>query len=122
MLPNVKIGSHGKSHIDLTKCDEKILEKELVYSKKYLEDLLGKTVDSISFPYGASNIKVKTAAEAAGYSKGLCSRFDINHPSRDPLMLNRCVILKNDSIKVLNQKIMGGWDWYKLRHRDPLLS
>ncbi len=50
-----KIGSHTKSHKDLTQVKEKELTKELTESKKFLENILGMDVDHFSFPYGKHN-------------------------------------------------------------------
>ncbi len=50
-----KIGSHTKSHKDLTQANEKELIKELKDSKEYLENNFGMEVDLFSFPYGKHN-------------------------------------------------------------------
>lgn len=120
MLPGVTIGAHGNTHCDLTRCDEASLNAELKDSKAYLEDVLGKTITSMAYPYGAANRRVRAAAEACGYTIAASSYFDINRPGRDPLMLSRGVVLNGDSRKVLDQKIKGDWDWYRLRMTDPL--
>lgn len=118
--PGVIIGAHSCSHCHLTRCSDNQLQAELQDSKHFLEDLIGRSVTSLAYPYGSSDRRVMEAALSAGYELGACSRFDINHSSRDPLMLNRCVILNNDKKKILKQKIMGDWDWYRWRSADPL--
>ena len=105
----------------MTRCDDAGLYAELKDSKAYLEDVLGKTITSMAYPYGAANQRVRAAAEACGYTLATSSYFDINRPGRDPLMLNRAVVLNGDSRKVLDQKIQGNWDWYRWRMTDPLL-
>lgn len=122
LLPGVSIGAHGDTHCDLTRCDERKLHAELKGSKAYLEDVLGSPVTSMAYPYGAANRRVRDAAQASGYTLAACSYFDINRPERDPLMLNRAVVLNGDSPRVLDQKIQGNWDWYRLRMTDPLLQ
>jgi peptidoglycan/xylan/chitin deacetylase (PgdA/CDA1 family)/glycosyltransferase involved in cell wall biosynthesis len=69
----IEFGSHTWSHIDLTKASPDILIKELIESKKYLENILEIKVLSICYPYGALNINVKRAAEEAGYEFGVAS-------------------------------------------------
>ena len=120
LLPGVSIGAHGNMHYDLTRCDDAVLYAELKDSKAYLEDVLGKTITSMAYPYGAANQRVRAAVEACGYTLATSSYFDINRSGRDPLMLNRAVVLNGDSRKVLDQKIKGDWDWYRLRMTDPL--
>ncbi len=54
----IEIGSHTVNHPALSKLDEKEIEKELRDSKKYLEDLLNKKVNTLAYPYGSFNQNV----------------------------------------------------------------
>lgn len=114
----VTIGSHGVTHSLLTKCDADQLRNELVGSRERLEEIIGVPVRSISYPHGDVDERVRTAAIAAGYSSGMCSRFDINRPGRDPMLLCRCEIVADDDLKIFRQKVHGAWDWYRWRHAD----
>ena len=49
------IGSHTKSHANLTKLKISLLKKELSDSKLILEKIINKKVDILSFPYGQKN-------------------------------------------------------------------
>jgi len=119
-FPGASIGSHGMEHVRLTDCAPHELESELVDSKHYLEDLLGKPVDSLTYPFGAVDGRVREAAARAGYRTALSTRFDINRPGRDPLTLCRCDISRDDTTRVLRQKLHGDWDWFRWRSRDPM--
>jgi peptidoglycan/xylan/chitin deacetylase (PgdA/CDA1 family) len=119
-FPGATIGAHGRSHRSLLECNDADLMEELTSSKSYLEDITGRPVSTLAYPYGATNRRVRDAAERAGYTLGLSSRFDINRPGRDRLMLNRCNVLRGDSPRILRQKLRGDWDWYRWRSRDPL--
>lgn len=119
-LPGVTIGAHSRSHCNLTQCSNESLRAELEDSKHYLEDLIGMSVTCLAYPYGATNMRVRNAAQCTGYKIGTCSRFDINRTDRDALMLNRLTVLHNDSPRVLHQKLRGDWDWYRWRNVDPL--
>lgn len=119
-VPGASIGAHGCTHRPLTECKPSELLAELGDSKNYLEDLLGQPVTSLAYPHGAADGRVRDAAAQVGYQIGACSHFDINHPGRDPLMLNRCNILRDDTARVLRQKLRGDWDWYRWRSNDPL--
>lgn len=121
-LPGVTIGAHGKSHCPLTSCNDSALKTELSSSKYYLEDLLGCSVTAIAYPFGAANIRVRDAVRQLGYNLGVCTRFNINTPGRDPLMLCRYNIECDDTPRVLRQKLHGDWDWYRWRSPDPLLQ
>lgn len=117
-LKGVTIGAHGATHMRLTNLDACSLREELVTSKNYLEQITGRPISSLSYPHGAVNRRVRDAAEDAGYTLGACSRFDINSPTRDRLVLCRTDILGIDSVAVFKQKLRGDWDWYRWRTAD----
>ncbi|MDA8094309.1 MAG: polysaccharide deacetylase family protein [Betaproteobacteria bacterium] len=121
-LPGVTLGAHGATHVPLTQCGDEALRHELVASRGYLEDLLGKPVTVMSYPHGAVNRRVRDAVASSGYTLAACSRFDINAPGRDPLLLCRTDILGIDSVRVFRQKLHGDWDWYRRKNHDPELG
>ncbi len=49
------IGSHSKSHRDLSKVGKDLLNVELIESKKVLEKIIGEEVNHFSCPYGIHN-------------------------------------------------------------------
>jgi peptidoglycan/xylan/chitin deacetylase (PgdA/CDA1 family) len=118
-VPGATIGAHSVSHPRLTACDDRRLREELVGSKAYLEDLIGAEVDSVSYPHGAVDRRVRDAAEAAGYRIGASSRFDINRAGRDPLLLCRTDIWAEDDRPTFEEKLRGDWDWNRWRSADP---
>ncbi|MBD3321107.1 MAG: polysaccharide deacetylase family protein, partial [Chitinivibrionales bacterium] len=63
-----EIGSHSLTHPDLTMLENKDLKKELEESKKTIEDIIGKEVVSISFPYGKWNNRIWRTARECGYT------------------------------------------------------
>ena len=65
----VEIGSHTKSHPDLTTLDEETLNKELADSKTKLEQELGESVKIFSYPFGAGarDFEINNAVRKAGY-------------------------------------------------------
>ena len=63
-----EIGSHTLSHPDLVLLSEKEIVHELSESKKILEDIIGKNVTSLSFPFGSWNMRVWNIAKKCGYN------------------------------------------------------
>jgi peptidoglycan/xylan/chitin deacetylase (PgdA/CDA1 family) len=118
-LPGAQIGSHGANHVALTQCDQATICNELTSSRHYLEDVLGREVRALAYPYGAADRRVRDAALAAGYQLGACSLAGINPPKRDPLLLARTEVVSFDSDRVFAQKLHGDWDWYRWRTQDP---
>jgi len=111
-LPGVEIGAHGKSHSPLTSLRSDDLLNELSWSKKYLEDIIGKKINTMSYPHGLFNMDVVKAALDTGYELGGSSIFGINSVNIDPLLLKRTVIMSIDKGHRFKQKINGQWDWY----------
>jgi len=116
----VTIGSHGKSHTALPDCDASNLKSELFDSKNYLEDLLGKKIDSLSYPFGLTNKSVIIVAKEAGYNIACSSYFNINHSNRNMMCLCRTPIFSYDNVKTFLQKTFGMWDWMKYFTHDPV--
>ena len=65
------VGSHTKSHPDLTRLDRRTLASELADSRRMIEDRLGVACDSLVYPYGRENAKVcRIGAETYQYAYG----------------------------------------------------
>jgi peptidoglycan/xylan/chitin deacetylase (PgdA/CDA1 family) len=110
-MPGVTIGSHGTSHSKLTACSDKQLHDELCDSKAFLEDLLQKKIDTLSYPHGAVDKRVMDFVADSGYRLAATSRFGTNRVGQHPLNLKRTDIWSTDSTSDLNSKIRGNWDW-----------
>jgi peptidoglycan/xylan/chitin deacetylase (PgdA/CDA1 family) len=119
-LPGARVGAHGANHVALTQCDNTMLRNELTSSRQYLEDVLGREVLSLAYPYGAADCRVRDSALRVGYRLGVCSMAGINLPERDPMLLVRTEIVSYDNERVFNQKLNGDWDWYRWRSQDPV--
>ena len=67
----VTFGSHSYSHRDLTRLGEKECEDDLRASRELLEDVLGRRVPLLAYPFGHHDEKVRRAAQKAGFSHAL---------------------------------------------------
>jgi peptidoglycan/xylan/chitin deacetylase (PgdA/CDA1 family) len=74
-----EIGSHGLTHSNLTYLSTADLKTELSDSKKILEDITGKKVTSLSFPFGSWNKRVWEHAQETGYLRGTIYRQHRNN-------------------------------------------
>ncbi len=66
----VEIGSHGMTHICLIDLSDRLLRIELEKSKNILEDITGREVAYLSYPFGRYNERVEVRALDAGYLRG----------------------------------------------------
>jgi peptidoglycan/xylan/chitin deacetylase (PgdA/CDA1 family) len=71
------IGSHSKSHPDMTRLTVDSQRLELLHSKRAIEEICGHPVRYFSFPYGKFNPFLIHLAFEAGYDKVFTSRHGI---------------------------------------------
>ncbi|SNX58721.1 polysaccharide deacetylase [Streptomyces sp. TLI_55] len=90
----VEIGSHGLTHVDLTRADDLRLKSEVVESRAALEEITGTAVGGFCYPYGALDERAVDAVREAGYRYACAidpGRVD------SPLALPRVHIGQNDT-------------------------
>jgi len=107
--PLVTIGSHSVNHVNLNELNKKELNYELKESKKFLENLINKKIDCISFPNGEFNRKVITACKKAGYKYFFNSIPTFNDCPKKKLFNRQAIILFDKKLGFLN-KILGKYD------------
>jgi peptidoglycan/xylan/chitin deacetylase (PgdA/CDA1 family) len=66
----VTFGCHSYAHKDLTTLSEKECERDLRAGRELLENVLGRSVSLLAYPFGRQEEKVLRAAERAGYRYG----------------------------------------------------
>jgi len=85
----MEVGSHSLTHPFMTELDDAALEREATASRLFLEDLLGSSVVSFSYPYGDVNARVRRAMTRAGYRVACGTWRGRNPDSPDWLLLRR---------------------------------
>lgn len=88
----VEIGSHTKSHPQLSTLSGEALREELQSSKKDLEERLGRKIEHFCYPYGDLNAAVKEEVAQAGYRSAVTTRRGHVLDRSDPLLLPRIPI------------------------------
>ncbi|MEV7790762.1 polysaccharide deacetylase family protein [Streptomyces sp. NPDC087512] len=106
----VEIGSHGLTHIDLTRADDVTLRSETADSAALLRELTGAPVDGFCYPYGTVDSRVVAAVRDAGY--GYACAIDPGALS-GPHALPRLHIGQNDTAWRLGLK----YRLHRLRRR-----
>lgn len=64
----VEIGSHGLTHVDLTRADDLTLKAETVESRAALAELTGTPIEGFCYPYGTVDRRAVDAVRDAGYT------------------------------------------------------
>jgi len=110
----IEIGSHTLTHRNLAKLKENEARKEIMDSKKRIEDAIGKGVRYFSYPYGgrnAFNKDVKMMVKDSGYEKAFTNIMGFNNSERDSYELNRIRIYGSDNLFRFRLKINGAYNW-----------
>jgi peptidoglycan/xylan/chitin deacetylase (PgdA/CDA1 family) len=113
----VAFGSHTVSHPQLRSLPSDQLSYEVSRSKETLEDELGCTVESFSYPYAfpeqdeSFKAELQTQLRAAGYENGVCTILGIANQTDDPFFLKRLPVSSRDDHRFLHAKLEGAYDW-----------
>jgi peptidoglycan/xylan/chitin deacetylase (PgdA/CDA1 family) len=91
----MEIGSQSLTHPFLTELSDGDLDRETRDSRVFLEELVGRKVESFSYPFGDVDSRVRTATLRAGYQIGCGTRRGQNSDSPDWLLLRRWAVHGN---------------------------
>lgn len=110
-LPGFTIGAHGYKHIPLSAVPEHERLSQLSAARKWLEDILQKSVDTMSYPFGDTPKDVQSLVHQAGYTTAASSIWGFNNRNTNPFMLRRIDFWDGDSEKTATLKLLGYWNW-----------
>ena len=110
-IQNVSIGSHGKTHTKLENLDDNKIETELTESKNFIEDLISKEINSVSYPHGSYDDRVIKIIKNSEYEFGASSIFGSISNNVNKFILPRIDIWSDDTNKIIDQKINGYWNF-----------
>ena len=116
----VTIGSHTLSHRLLKVLSDSDLEKEIILSKKILENMISKPVTLFAYPfgaYGAYDKRIVRFVEQAGYKAAFSTIAGINELHQDRYQIKRTRISRLDILPEFQKELLGAYDWYKLWQR-----
>ena len=97
----VTIGSHGYYHNDLAKIPVASVKDEVSRSKEFLENVTGKEIEALAFPYGSYNKDAIHETKKAGFTKLLAAEFLFPDDVNDLSLRVRLII--NPFISTVNQ-------------------
>jgi len=85
----VEIGSHGHLHHNLGNIDLVDAKKELLLSKKLLEETIDKEVNMIAYPDGSYNSEVKSISQDLGFVYQMAVNYLKEEDAHDMRIMNR---------------------------------
>lgn len=99
------IGSHTLNHPNLAAIGDDQLRRELVDSKKILEEKIGKKVDLLAYPGGNYNAHVIDLVKETGYQAALSVYKIINQVPKDRYVIRR--FHADDPLESITSKLVG---------------
>ena len=110
-ISGATIGSHGHAHTHLAKMPLQDVTSDLKLSKDWLEQIVQKPVTTLSYPHGSYNNDVVRIASEIGIEFAATSKWGVFEVGTKKLEIPRIDIWSQDSRKVLQQKLLGQWEW-----------
>lgn len=110
-----EIGSHSFSHALLDQCDSRVLDVEVVQSRRILQEVLNQEVLSFCYPNGNADARVASAVADAGYQLAVTTHWGSNGSADAPFMLRRHDMVASNSMnrrdelseRRLRQRMLG---------------
>lgn len=84
----VHFGAHTKTHRNLCQLNAEEIRKELIDSKREIEERLGTEVLEFAYPFGIFNERVKEIVKDAGFKCARTTLKGVNYRKRDDFLLN----------------------------------
>jgi peptidoglycan/xylan/chitin deacetylase (PgdA/CDA1 family) len=106
----VVLGSHSVSHPRLAAVSDAQLREELIASKRTLEELTGKTVDTLALPYGSYSAAVVTTAREVGY-RHVFANVPIAETNAHHVLRGRIDVSAADWRAEFRLKVAGAYQW-----------
>ena len=112
--PLISIQSHTVNHPILINCSQETLDKELVESKRYLEDKTQKRIFAFSYPNGDFGEREVKAVKNAGYKIAFTTKANkISATDIENLLLVPRKAINTNGGKYENlSKITGTWQYF----------
>lgn len=113
----VEVGSHTMTHRRLGRLEPSDALAELVDSRKRLEDLVGRPVRALAYPFGTKGALAPwlgAVVAEAGYRLAFTSLHGPVRPGLDPMYLPRVKVESGDSDRLFGRLIDGALDPWRV--------
>ena len=109
--PLVSIGSHAMNHVRLPELNVNKQREEILHSKLWLEDVLGRDVELFSYPYGSYSLSTVEIVQESGYKAAFTVDFGKNRIEERSYSYKRTDIFSYDTLRTFEGKLKGKYDW-----------
>jgi peptidoglycan/xylan/chitin deacetylase (PgdA/CDA1 family) len=87
-----EIGSHTMTHADLSKASDADLRREIIDSKKALEDSFGVPIRHFCYPFGRYDRRALALVQEAGYQTACTVAFGLPSAATNPIEIPRLLV------------------------------
>lgn len=119
----ISFGSHTYFHRQLSELLPFEVELELKNSKRAIEEYLGITINTFSYPFAFPEARpefvtyLKKCMLDCGYLYGVTTKIGTAQKEQDPLFFHRIPINSSDDLQLFKTKLEGNYDWlYLIQH------
>jgi len=109
-FPGATVGLHGASHTKFSQLDDASLRRELEESRDWLQQLTGRSIDTLSYPHGDFSPRVGAVVAQCGITAAACSNVGTYSDSAQSLSIPRVDLWSHDSPRTTVAKVRGDWD------------
>lgn len=114
---NIEIGSHTVNHPKLISLTPQEVEIELTHSKAVIEDKLGKSCDSFSYPYAFPEANkqfvsfLRQILSKSGYNSCVSTIVGTMGEKADNFFIKRIPVNSDDDQQFFKAKLEGAYNW-----------
>jgi peptidoglycan/xylan/chitin deacetylase (PgdA/CDA1 family) len=112
----VELGAHSVTHPHLDELSECEIESQVSDSKRQLEHLLGRPVETFAYPYGSYDWRVVEAVKAAGFQSAVAVKNALSHLDDDPWAIARWTVRSTTGAQQIASVLDGSGAPYAWRH------
>ena len=125
----ITFGSHTVTHPQLNTLKEDEIEHEIKRSKEMIEDKLGQSINTFSYPFkfpeanGRFVRLLRNLLQKYAYTHGVSTRIGTTAKNDDSYFMKRVPINSLDDLSFFKAKLEGGYDWlHKLQYFKKLTT
>jgi peptidoglycan/xylan/chitin deacetylase (PgdA/CDA1 family) len=108
----ITIGSHTITHPFLSKVSDDDAKREIIGSKRIMEDKIGAEVKYFCYPSGDCTLREQKHVQRAGYKAAVSVVPGVNRDLNNPFYLRRTEMNDKDDENDLRLKLNGGFDLF----------
>jgi peptidoglycan/xylan/chitin deacetylase (PgdA/CDA1 family) len=110
LAAGMEVGSHTRTHADLSQISENDAYDQIAGSKRELEDLLGCEVRHFCYPFGRFDASHRKIAKQAGYTTATTTRRGRAQMDDDLFTLRRVLIAQATNLLQFSLKVATSYE------------